>query len=147
MNNQQERAERKVLWVSAAGNLVIGCVGLIFSVISSSQAILLDGLFNLTYFATGLFTLKVARLVFKGDDERFPFGYAYFEPLVNGLKGVLVLGVSLMALVDALQTLFTGGRSISAGAAITYGIFAATACWLLALLTRRGAKRTVSPLV
>ncbi len=147
MNDQHERAERKVLWVSAAGNLVIGCVGLIFSIISSSQAILLDGLFNLTYLATGLFTLKVARLVFKGDDERFPFGYAYFEPLVNGLKGVLVLGVSLMALVDALQTLLTGGRSISAGAAIAYGVFAASTCWLLALITRRGAKRTVSPLV
>ncbi len=147
MNDQHERAERKVLWVSAAGNLVIGCVGLIFSIISSSQAILLDGLFNLTYLATGLFTLKVARLVFKGDDERFPFGYAYFEPLVNGLKGVLVLGVSLMALVDALQTLLTGGRSISAGAAIAYGVFAASTCCLLALITRRGAERTVSPLV
>jgi cation diffusion facilitator family transporter len=147
MNNRYDKAERKVLLVSAAGNLIIGCVGLIFSIISSSQAILLDGLFNLTYFATGLFTLKVARLVHKGDDERFPFGYAYFEPLVNGLKGVLVLGVSLMALADAIQTLLTGGRSISAGAAIAYGIFAATACWLLAFITRRGVKRTVSPLV
>lgn len=147
MPNHYNKKERQVLWISAAGNLIIGCVGLVFSVISSSQAILLDGLFNLTYFATGLFTLKVARLVFKGDDERFPFGYAHFEPLVNGLKGVLVLGISLVALADAIQTLLTGGRSIIAGAAIAYGVFAALACWLLALITRRGAKRTGSPLV
>lgn len=147
MNNQNNRAERLVLWISAAGTLIIGCVGLTFSIISSSRAILLDGLFNLTYFATGLFTLKVARLVFKGDDDRFPFGYAYFEPLVNGLKGVLVFGVSLMALADAIQTLLAGGRSISAGAAIAYGLFAIITCWLLALITRGGAKRTASPLV
>lgn len=147
MNDQKSRSERQVLLISVAGNLIIGVVGTIFSVISSSQAILLDGLFNLTYFATGLFTLKVAQLVQRGDDERFPLGYAFFEPLINGLKGMLVFGVSIMALAGALQALFTGGRSIAAGAAIAYGIFAAAACWSLAITTRRGAKRTDSPLI
>jgi predicted Co/Zn/Cd cation transporter (cation efflux family) len=133
--------------MSAAGNLVIGLVGIFFAVFSRSQAIMLDALFNLTYFATGLFTLKVAKMVLLGDDERYPIGYAFFEPLINGLKGVLVLGVSIVALVGAVQALFTGGRAIAAGSAVVYGVFAATACWSLAVATRRGAKRTGSPLV
>jgi cation diffusion facilitator family transporter len=143
----KNQAERKALIVSATGNLIIGVVGIIFAAVSRSQAIMLDGLFNLSYLATGLFTLKVAALVQQGDDERFPFGYAFFEPLVNGMKGVLVLGVSIMAMVGAVQALFSGGRAIAAGTAITYGIFATTACCLLALLTHRGAKRSGSPLV
>lgn len=147
MNRQQNPNERKYLLCSASGNLVIGIVGLTFSVITSSQAILLDGLFNLTYFASGLFTLKVARLVTKEDDECFPVGYVFFEPLINGIKGVLVLGVSVMALAGALQALFSGGRSISAGMAIVYGVFAASACFLLAIITRIGANRTKSPLI
>ena len=151
MNDQTDplvnRAERKALIVSATGNLIIGVVGITCAIISKSQAIMLDGLFNLSYLATGLFTLKVAALVQQGDDERFPFGYAFFEPLVNGMKGVLVLGVSIMALVGAIQALFTGGRTIAAGIAIAYGIFAATACSLLAWVTHRGAKRSGSPLV
>ena len=147
MNDRQSQPERQTLLISAAGNVLIGIVGIIFAIFSSSQAILLDALFNLTYFATGLFTLKVATLVQQGDDERFPLGYAFFEPLINGLKGVLVLGVSIMALAGAVQSLFIGGRAIAAGLAIGYGIFAATACWLLAIVTRRGAKRTGSPLV
>jgi cation diffusion facilitator family transporter len=147
MNDQNSRAEHQALLMSAAGNLVIGLVGIFFAVFSRSQAIMLDALFNLTYFATGLFTLKVAKMVQQGDDERFPMGYAFFEPLINGLKGVLVLGVSIMALVGAVQALFTGGRAIAAGTAIVYGIFAATACWSLAVVTRRGARRTDSPLV
>jgi len=126
---------------------LIGCVGLTFTVITRSQAILLDGLFNLIYFGTALFSIKVARLVQRGDDERFPAGYAFFEPLVNGLKGVLVLGVTVMALAGAVQALLAGGRSIAAGAAIGYGAFAALVCWSLAVVTRRGAKRTASPLV
>jgi cation diffusion facilitator family transporter len=139
--------ERPYLIASAIGNLLIASIGLVVSALSSSQAIMLDGVFNLTYFATGLFTLKVARLISRGDDERFPYSYAFFEPLVNGLKGVLVLGISIMALVGAVQALFGGGREIAAGLAIGYGIFASIVCGAAALATRRGARRTASPLV
>ena len=147
MTDRPDQKERPYLLLAAAGNLIIGCVGLAVSVISSSQAIMLDGLFNLTYFIVGLFTLKVSRLVEKGDDDRFPHGYAFFEPLVNGIKGVLVLGISLMALAGAVEALFTGGRVIAAGAAISYGLFATVACGAMALITHRGRLKTNSPLV
>ena len=66
--------------------------------------------------------MKVASLVAGGDDERFPHGYAFFEPLVNGIKGTLLLGVSVMALLGAMQALLSGERTIAAGVAIAYGI-------------------------
>ena len=133
--------------VSAGGNVLLGCVGMAVAVVSGSQAILLDGLFNWTYFAAGLFTVKVAALVARGDDGRFPHGYSFFEPLVNGMKGMLVLGVSVLALVGAVQSLCSGGREINAGAAIGYGIFATISCAVLAWIMRRGAQITSSPLV
>ncbi len=139
--------EKRYLITSALGNILIGCVAVSAAAFSSSQAIMLDGLFNLSYFATGLFTVKVASLVARGDDERFPYGYAYFEPLVNGIKGVLVLGVSVVALVGAVEALLGGGRTIAAGMAIGYGIFAALTCGVIALIMRRGARATGSPLV
>ena len=139
--------EARILRVSAGGNLVIGLVGTLFAIITGSQAILLDGLFNLTYFATGLFTLKVAALVQQGDDERFPVGYGYFEPLINGFKGMLVLGLTVMATADAIQALFSGGRVIPPGLASIYGLFATVACWTLAAITHRGARRSDSPLI
>jgi cation diffusion facilitator family transporter len=147
MESTTLRHEQKHLKLSALGNIVVGTVGIAVAAISSSQAILLDGLFNLTYFATGLFTVRVASLVAGGDDERFPHGYAFFEPLVNGMKGMLVLGVSIMALVGAVQALLAGGRAIEVGPAVGYGIFASMVCWIVALVTRRGAKATGSPLV
>jgi predicted Co/Zn/Cd cation transporter (cation efflux family) len=139
--------EQKYLKISALGNVVVGTVGITVAAVSSSQAILLDGLFNLTYFATGLFTVRVASLVAGGDDERFPHGYAFFEPLINGMKGMLVLGVSIMALVGAVQALLAGGRAIEVGPAVGYGIIASMACWVVAMVTRRGAQVTGSPLV
>lgn len=125
----------------------MGVVGMVMAPITSSQAILLDGLFNLTYFASGLFTIKVASLVAGGDDQRFPHGYAFFEPLVNGIKGMLVLGVSVAAMVGAIQALLGGGREIAAAMAIGYGLFASSLCWGVSYITWRGAKETQSPLV
>lgn len=147
MQTKALKQEKRYLKISALGNVLVGCIGIAVAAVSSSQAIMLDGMFNLTYFATGLFTIKVASLVAGGDDERFPHGYAFFEPLVNGIKGMLVLGVSVMALIGSVQALLTGGRAIAAGVAIAYGIFASTVCWSVALVMRRGARRSDSPLV
>ncbi len=147
MDQQTLKLERQYLSIAAIGNATVACVGITVAWLSDSQAIMLDGLFNLTYFVTGLFTLQVAKLVARGDDERFPYGYSFFESLVNGIKGLLVFGVSVSAVVGAVQALFEGGRPISAGLAVGYGIFASIVCWSLTLLTRRGAKQTSSPLV
>lgn len=147
MRDQEARRERKYIGVTAISCALLGCIGIVFSFIASSQAVLLDGLFNLVYFIAGLFTLKVARLVQRGDDQDFPFGYSAFESLINGLKGVLVLGVTLFAFVDAVATILAGGRSIDAGPAVIYGAIATTACWGLAIVTGLAAKRTGSPLI
>ena len=139
--------EQKGLKFSTAGNLIIGLVGIVVAELSHSQAIMLDGVFNLIYFVTGLFTLKVARLVISGDDERFPVGYGFFESLVNGVKGLMVLGISAMALIGAVEALFSGGRAVALGYATAYGVFATIACWTLALVTKRAATRSGSPLL
>ncbi len=84
----------------------------------------------------------------RGDNQEFPFGYGAFEALINGFKGVLVPGVTVMAFVDAVEALLAGGRAIAAGAVIVvYGVFATLACWGLAFATHRAAKRTLSPLI
>lgn len=139
--------ERTGLRISTAGNLLIGLVGVVVAVLSHSQAIMLDGVFNLIYFATGLFTLKVASLVVRGDDARFPVGYGFFEPLINGIKGLMVLGISAMALIGAIEALFSGGRLIALGFATVYGAFATFSCWSLAYFTHRAAARSGSPLL
>lgn len=147
MPESSYQEERRALVLSVVVSLSVGCAAIFFTYRSSSQAILLDGVFNLTYFLTGLFTLRVARLLQEPGDEEFPFGFAYFEPLINGIKGCLVLGVSLFAFVDAVRSLVGGGRAIAAGPAIFYAICATSAGWIAYFGTRRAAERARSPLV
>jgi predicted Co/Zn/Cd cation transporter (cation efflux family) len=66
---------------------------------------------------------------------------------MNAIKGCLVLGVTIFALVDAIRALAVGGRPIAAGVAIIYAIVASSACWIAYFGTRRAAGRSQSPLV
>ena len=127
--------------------LIVGCVGVTFSLMTNSRAILLDGLFNLAYFVTALLTIKVAHLIARPETEDYPLGFSYFEPLINGFKGVLIFGISILALFDALTNLFQGGRLIEVGPAIGYGVFATLACLMTTVLLRRAHRYTSSPLV
>ena len=126
---------------------LIGGLALTVSVLSGSQAILLDGLFNAIYAVVGVFTLRVGRLVVAPDDDTYPFGYGYFESMVNACKGLLMLGVSALALFNSLTALLTGGNTIAAGISIVYACLATAACTLAALVLRRVSRHVSSPLL
>ncbi|NDL71213.1 cation diffusion facilitator family transporter [Vreelandella alkaliphila] len=141
------KTESSTLAFSAFMALLIGCAGITATLASNSQAILLDGLFNLIYFSVALVTIKVSKLASRPDSASYPFGYSYFESLVNLCKGLLILGVSIFALVDAVAALLTGGREISAGLAVIYALFATAACSLTAWVMHRSQRHVSSPLV
>jgi predicted Co/Zn/Cd cation transporter (cation efflux family) len=141
------KSEATALMLSTVAALLMGVVGVVAAVITNSQAILLDGLFKACYFVTAMFTLRVAQLLKRPDDAQFPFGYLYFEPLINAVKGLLILGVALFALIDAALTILAGGRDIAVGGAIGYAAFATALCLAMALLLRRARRHVVSPLV
>ena len=141
------KTESSTLAFSAFMALLIGCAGIVATLASNSQAILLDGLFNLIYFSVALVTIKVSKLASRPDSESYPFGYSYFESLVNLCKGLLIFGVSIFALVDAVAALLTGGREISAGLAVIYALFATAACSLTAWVMQRSQRHVSSPLV
>ncbi len=139
--------EKLALKLSAFAYFGMAVLGIGFAILTSSDAIMLSGVFSLISFVVGLLTLKVAELVEGPDDEHFHFGYAYFEPLLNTIKGLLVLVVCALALASAVGSLFQGGRSLDAGWAIIYAAIAASGCLLIALVERSWAKKANSPLL
>jgi cation diffusion facilitator family transporter len=141
------KIERNILISSAVAALTLGVLGVALAMLCNSRAILLDGLFNLAYFLAAVFTLKVSSLVRRPEDEAFPFGYGYFDSLINGVRGLLVLGISALALVDTAITIAEGGRRIEAELAIAYGIAAVAVCTVTAYSLYLAYRRTHSALV
>lgn len=141
------RSERRALWMSVIGALFFSALGFGFSAVTDSEAILLDGFFSLIGFFMGLLSLRVARLVQGPDDESFQFGYAAFEPMLNMVKGLIILGVCAFAFASALGTVLDGGSAIQAGWGVLYAGIATVGCFVLAGIQIRVAKTTGSQLV
>ena len=139
--------EAATIRLSAITNATLGFLGTGMGIWISSDAILLDGLFNWISFVMALISLKVAKMVARPPDHSFPFGYAAFEPLVNAVKALLVLGTSLFALVGAVQVIAAGGRELNASIAIVYAVVAIASCFVLAAVSKRAARATQSPLL
>ena len=133
--------------VSVAGSLSMALLGVGFALLTASEAIMLDGLFSLIGFALGLLSLKVSKMVRQPDDDRYPFGYASFEPLLNLCKGLIMGFLSLLALYSAVVALWHGGRAINTGAAIVYAATATIGCFGIALYQRKKFRETSSPIV
>jgi cation diffusion facilitator family transporter len=139
--------ETKALRLSVVMNLIMAALGLGFGWISGSQAILLDGFFSLIGFAMALVTIRVARLVLQPPDKHFHFGYAQFEPFLNTVKGLLMLGVAGFALAASIGAIVSGGREVRPGLGIVYALVALAGCLVVGVLQGRAARRLASPLL
>lgn len=149
MNEQEERrrAERRGLGLSIFGALMMAALGIGFAVLTSSDAVLLDGVFSLIGFVVGLLALRVATLVTLPDDEVYHFGYAAFEPMLNLTKGLLMAFISLFAMISSVIVIVEGGRSVEASWAVAYAVLAAAGCFTIAGILWSLSKRTHSPLL
>ncbi|MEL4897451.1 cation diffusion facilitator family transporter [Crocosphaera sp. Alani8] len=143
----REKTEKFGLNLSIFVTLFMSALGIGFGVSIQSEAILLDGFFNVVGFLMALITLGVSWLQKQPENEYFNFGYSSFIPLVNLIKGLLISLLSLFALTSAITAILHGGRNLNANVAVIYALIAATGCLVTALIQKRIAKKTRSIMI
>lgn len=145
--NVSHTLEKQGLRLSIYGALSMAALGIGFAVLTSSDAVLLDGLFSLVGCVVGVIALRVAALVTQPGDDIFPFGYAAYEPMLNLTKGLLMAFITLFALVSAITVVYHGGNTVQAGWASIYAGTAAAGCFFIAFFQFKLAGKTNSPLL
>ncbi|MEO1637378.1 MAG: cation diffusion facilitator family transporter [Cyanobacteria bacterium J06631_9] len=139
--------ERRALKLTLWGNAAIALLGIFFAIKTRSEAIFLDGVFSGIHLAISLLSLYIARLIQRPGDEDYPFGYALFEPFLNMGKGLSIVLVALFALFSAVMALLDGGRAIDADVALWYALIASAGCLAMALIQKRFAVQSGSPIL
>lgn len=139
--------EQHSLKISAWVCLLMAGLGIIFAAIARSEAILLDGIFNGISAASVYMAARLAAVIHCKGDKIFQFGYAHFEPLINTMRGLLTLTVSIFAFFSAVNNIINGGSGLNPGLAILYSVTIGTACGAMAVLQKRRAHQTQSPMV
>jgi len=132
---------------SMYGYVAMALAGLVFAGLAGSGAILLDGAYSLVSLVMVLLAGRVAKLVEQPDSDNFHFGYAYFEPLLNTVRGLLILSLVAFAVGSAVVALFGGGRPLKPGLALVYAVIVGVICFVLSVVQRRNAAKTGSPLL
>jgi cation diffusion facilitator family transporter len=125
----------------------MAALGIGFSLLTHSEAIMLDGLFSLLGFVMALAAIRVSKLVYEPGNITFQFGYAGFEPLFNVVKGLVIVFISLLALYSALMTIQAGGSRTEIGWALVYAITGALGCFVVAGILAHVARKSGSPLL
>ena len=121
--------------------------GLSFAIWSASQAVLLDGAFNLITALMVLFAMRITRLLGEPESRRRPVGYVALEPLYILIKGLILLILTLFVMASNVIILLRGGNELKLGAIVIYIGIAVRGNAITWLLIHRKQKRANSPLL
>lgn len=129
--------ERKALLLGIAANLIMAFSGWAVYYLSGSEALLLDGNMSFILFISSLVALKIAKIKSTRSDD-FPFGLYVTEALYSFMKGLLLLGVVISAIVSNSSKIlsYLSGDTIEAiktGTIIYYAVAMVSICWGLSL--------------
>lgn len=144
---QKVQTERKAIKWVMIGDVLFAVLGIGFFYLTHSQAILMDGVYPVIDLLAALLTLRVVTLITQQASESQPFGYAIFEPVLNFIKGILILLVILVALYAAIAAILHGGREIKADVAVFYSILASLLGFAMTYGLHRMNREAQSPLI
>jgi cation diffusion facilitator family transporter len=144
---QKVSAEKKAIKWVMIGDVILAALGITFFYLTHSQAILMDGVYPLIDLVAALLTLRVVTLITQQASESQPFGYAIFEPVLNFIKGILILLVILFALYAAIAAILHGGRQIDANIAVFYSVLSSLLGFSMSYALHRMNRKAQSSLI
>lgn len=111
MSATAQNVESSALRVGMVGNLAMGFAGVLASILSNSQALLVDGLFSLVGFFAAIIAVRVGRQSSARPDDLRPFGYAADEAVFTTFRALSLLGLVAFAFTNALAKIasYIGG--------------------------------------
>ncbi len=149
------RTEQGILQTSIGVTVFVACFGIVFGILTGSFSISFDGVYSLADASMTILALIVSRLIANYTSnagsarlrERFSLGFWHLEPIVLGMNGVLLMGVSIYALITAISSLFAGGHTLKFDYAIIYAAVTLVVCLAMAFIARRANRSLGSEFV
>lgn len=125
VGSKAQKKEKSAMTVSLYGNMFFVIIELIMAVYTSSQAVLLDAVYDGVEFVMLLPSIFLIPLLYKPSNEKHPFGYMQIESMFVVVKGFTMTAVTIGLIANNIQIMLHGGRTVSFG---TVAWFELTAC-------------------
>lgn len=140
MKSDHITREQSLLKLSIVVTLVSSITGIGFGLWISSKAIVFDGIYEVVDAAMTVTALFATRLIARGDDDRFQYGYWHLEPILALVNGMVLSMACLYALVDGVNGLIVGGKPVQFGAGLLFSaVSAVLSLGMYLYIRKRGA--------
>lgn len=132
--------EQRLLLTSIVAVALMATATIAFGLWSGSSAITFDGLYSFVDVGMTWLALIILRLIARGDDRRFQFGYWHLEPLLGFVNGAVLAMACAYAFADGISGLRAGGRLIDFGpGGVFSGVMAALSLGMWLYIRRSAA--------
>lgn len=144
---RRQKYEKNALKISLFGGAVFVILEFVMAVYSSSQAVLLDALYDGVELLMILLSLFLVPLLYKPSNEKRPFGYLQIESLFMTVKGTIMVSVTVGLIVNNIQIMLHGGRHVNFSSIAYFELFASVLSVVVILLLRHMNESLSSPIV
>ena len=124
VGRKAQKREKKAMSVSLYGNLFFVIVEIVMAIYTSSQAVLLDAIYDGVEFCMLLPSLFLIPLLYKPSNEKHPFGYMQIESMFVVVKGITMTGVTLGLILNNIEIMIHGGRKVAFDTIAWFELFA-----------------------
>src|SRR5260221_13229489 len=102
--------EQKIPRYSIGGTICVAGSGVLFGLLSGSLSIIFDGVFSAIDASMSALALYVVRLLARGENRRFQYGYWHIEPMGLVFNGGLLMLRCFYGFLHAIDSLLAEGR-------------------------------------
>lgn len=119
-----QKREKSAMSVSLYGNLVFVVIELIMAIVTESQAVLLDAVYDGVEFCMLLPSIFLIPYLYRPSSEQHPFGYTQMESLFVVVKGITMVAVTIGLIFNNINLMLHGGHIVSFNTVAYFELFA-----------------------
>lgn len=147
VGKKMQKREKSAMSVSLYGNLVFVVIELVMALVTGSQAVLLDGVYDGVEFCMLLPSIFLIPLLYKPSNEEHPFGYMQMETIFVVVKGITMTAVTFGLIFNNINLMLHGGHVVSFHTVAGFELFACILGIIVTIYLYYKNKQMESPLI
>ena len=147
VGKKMQKREKSDMSVSLYGNLVFVVIELVMALVTGSQAVLLDAVYDSVEFCMLLPSIFLIPLLYKPSNEEHPFGYMQIETIFVVVKGITMTAVTFGLIFNNINLMLHGGHIVSFHTVAGFELFACILGIIVTVYLYYKNKQMESPLI
>jgi cation diffusion facilitator family transporter len=126
---------------------LFGVAGVAMAVVTRSRSMLFDGMYSFIQSIFILCSASIVRLIGRGDNREYQFGYGAFEPFFIVVRTIALLCMNIFLAWGAVTSILDGGYRVRASAAILFTAISVIVCAVIWRILVNTSRKENSPVL